>query len=184
MKVFAEAIVKPLDRLIVQIFDARRCHRLQDDITDRDERCIASCRLRESMIEPRHREDIVVPSINRTEVAHNVGEMEQLAYLEHALPFWGKVRSCERGRFSYTPLPAAFASMRLANVLRTIAESLEGSAQSLTEFFRRIIAHQNIGRFLEPVSLGNSSGTISIWRDEREVAIRCTTGAAAGADEA
>ena len=84
---FAEAIVKPLDRLIAQIFDARRCHRLHDDVADRDERCVASGRLRESVIEARHREDIIVPSINRTEVAYNVGEMEQLAYLEHALPF-------------------------------------------------------------------------------------------------
>jgi hypothetical protein len=37
------------------------------------------------MIEARHREDVVVPSIDRAEVAHNVSEMEQLAYLEHAL---------------------------------------------------------------------------------------------------
>jgi hypothetical protein len=38
------------------------------------------------MIEARHRKNIVVPSINRTEITHNVGEMEQFAYLEHTLP--------------------------------------------------------------------------------------------------
>ena len=93
--------------------------------------------------------------------------MEQLAYLEHALPFLGKVRSCDAIAFSDTPLPAAFASMRLANVLRTIAESLEGSAQSLTEFLAHHCAPEISGGFLNPCRFENSSGTISIRRDEK-----------------
>src|ERR1700733_10556145 len=85
MKVLAEAIVEALDRLVAQTLDLRRRHRLHDDVADRDERGVAARRFRESMVIARDREDVVVPLVDRFQIADDMRQMKQLAYLEHAL---------------------------------------------------------------------------------------------------
>ena len=85
-KWLAKAIMKFFDRRIFERLDPGRHHGFHDDIPDGNEGGVATGQLFIAVVETIDRKHLVVPAINRFEVVHHMGQMEQLAYAKHESP--------------------------------------------------------------------------------------------------